>query len=212
LVSLPQNLKSLDEWVVQLYGTMERSNRVRRKLVHQVFDRTYNRLLHTVTLTHLSNGKTDGADYAIHSRLLSSICLDLSIGFSRQKTAYVRNLAESLLDGRLRLDDIHNSDDETARLELLKIKGIGHWTIDIYLLMALGRPDIWPVGDLALAIALQRVKRLQMRPRPVEMEQIAISWRPWRAVAARLLWHYYLSNQFPRTTRTKTTPMITSKA
>jgi len=135
-----------------------------------------------------------------------------SIGFSRQKTAYVRNLAESILDGRLRLDDIHNSDDDTARLELLKLKGIGHWTIDIYLLMALGRPDIWPVGDLALAIALQRVKRLQMRPRPIEMEQFAISWRPWRAVAARLLWHYYLSNQFPRTTRTKTKPLITSKS
>jgi DNA-3-methyladenine glycosylase II len=75
----------------------------------------------------------------------------------------------------------------------MKIKGIGPWTADIYLLMALLRPDIWPAGDLALATAVQKLKGLAVRPGVEELEQIAQPWRPWRAVAARLLWHYYLS-------------------
>jgi DNA-3-methyladenine glycosylase II len=84
-------------------------------------------------------------------------------------------------------------DDASARAALLKIKGIGLWTADIYLLMALLRPDIWPVGDLALASALQEVKGLAARPDVEEMECIAAPWQPWRAVAARLLWLHYLS-------------------
>jgi DNA-3-methyladenine glycosylase II len=75
----------------------------------------------------------------------------------------------------------------------MKVKGIGPWTADIYLLMALRRPDTWPVGDLALAVAVQRVNRLSARPTPERLEQLGQAWRPWRAVAARLLWHYYLS-------------------
>ena len=76
----------------------------------------------------------------------------------------------------------------------MAIKGIGPWTADIYLLMVLLRPDAWPSGDLALANAAQRVKRLASRPTPDELDALSETWRPWRAVAVRLLWHYYLSN------------------
>jgi DNA-3-methyladenine glycosylase II len=77
----------------------------------------------------------------------------------------------------------------------MNIKGIGSWTADIYLLMALGRPDIWPKGDLALIAALQRVKGWQRRPTPEEVKIMSDEWQPWRAVAARLLWHFYLSER-----------------
>src|ERR1051325_431909 len=117
-----------------------------------------------------------------------------SVGFSRQKTAYGRNLARSILEGRLDIEALGSMDDAAARSELIKIKGIGHWTADIYLLMALRRPDISPSGDLALAVAVQRVKGLESRPGPQELEALGAAWQPWRAVAARLLWHYYLTS------------------
>ena len=116
-----------------------------------------------------------------------------SIGFSRQKTAYCRNLARAILEGFLDLDALGARDERAIRSELLKIKGIGHWTIDIYLLMALGRTDIWPSGDLALAVSIQKVKKLASRPSQPEVSTIGEAWRPWRSVAAFLLWHYYLS-------------------
>lgn len=96
------------------------------------------------------------------------------------------------MDGELDLEALIELDDEEVKAELLKVKGIGAWTADIYLLMALRRPDAWPAKDLALMIALQEVKRLSSRPTPAELEVIAERWRPHRAVAARLLWHYYL--------------------
>jgi DNA-3-methyladenine glycosylase II len=116
------------------------------------------------------------------------------IGFSRQKTKYGRELAGAILDGYLNLVELETLDDEAVRSELMVVKGIGPWTADIYLLMALRRPDAWPSGDLALANAAQRVKRLASRPTPDELDALGANWRPWRAVAARLLWHYYLSN------------------
>ena len=115
-------------------------------------------------------------------------------GFSRQKTRYCRLLAEAITTRSLRLEGLEGMDDEKARAELLKITGIGRWTADIYLLMALRRPDVWPVGDLALAIAVQRVKRLGSRPSSSELEVLSHKWKPWRAVAARVFWHYYLSS------------------
>jgi len=118
-----------------------------------------------------------------------------AIGFSRQKTAYGRDLALAIIEGRLDLDALEVMDDATARSELIKIKGIGLWTADIYLLMALRRPDIWPRGDLALAVAVQQVKRLPACPTSDELDELGAAWRPWRAVAARLLWHHYLSHQ-----------------
>jgi DNA-3-methyladenine glycosylase II len=117
------------------------------------------------------------------------------IGFSRQKTLYTRLLAESLVKHHLDLDDLHDLPDDTARKFLVALKGIGAWTADIYLLSALRRPDIWPIGDLALATAVQEVKRLRARPSPERLEKLSQPWRPYRAVAARLFWHAYLSKR-----------------
>jgi DNA-3-methyladenine glycosylase II len=117
------------------------------------------------------------------------------IGFSRQKTRYGRELATAILEGELDLAGLSLLDDGAARARLMAIKGIGPWTADIYLLMAMLRPDTWPAGDLALAVAVQEVKGLPLRPGPEELERISAPWRPWRAVAARLLWHFYLSQR-----------------
>jgi DNA-3-methyladenine glycosylase II len=117
-----------------------------------------------------------------------------TIGFSRQKTRYGRELALALAEGRLNLRRLARQEDAAARASLTVIKGIGPWTAEIYLLMVLRRPDAWPTGDLALAIAAQRVKRLGGRPGPEELAALGEAWRPWRAVAARILWHDYLSD------------------
>ncbi len=117
------------------------------------------------------------------------------IGFSRQKTLYTRLLADSLDRRYLDLRDLQGLHDDVARKMLVALKGIGRWTADIYLLSALRRPDIWPVGDLALATAVQEVKRLRKRPGPEHLEKISQPWRPYRAVAARLFWHHYLSKR-----------------
>jgi len=116
----------------------------------------------------------------------------LRIGFSRQKTLYTRLLAESLARRHFDLRYLHDLHDDSARKMLIAFKGIGRWTADIYLLSALRRPDIWPTGDLALATAVQEVKRLRKRPSPEKLEALSAPWRPWRAVAARLFWHAYL--------------------
>ena len=121
-------------------------------------------------------------------------------GFSRQKIAYVRDLAWHILDGRLDLPALALMDDDAVRAELVRVKGIGHWTSDIYLLMALRRPDAWPSLDLALAVAAQEIKRLPGRPTRDELEELAAAWRPWRAVAARVLWRHYLSRREARPT------------
>ncbi len=116
-----------------------------------------------------------------------------TIGFSRQKAIYGRLLAESIITGQLDLDILNTMSDEDVRSVLKQLKGIGDWTVDIYLLMALRRPDALPKGDLGLILAIQKVKKLAQRPTPQEIEIIAENWRPWRAVATRLLWHYYLN-------------------
>jgi DNA-3-methyladenine glycosylase II len=116
-------------------------------------------------------------------------------GLTRQKTRYLLGLSEGVLDGRLDLDALALADDQTARQQLLGFAGIGPWTADIYLLMALGRPDIWPVGDLALATAMRRAKRRASVPRSEEQLGMAEMWRPLRAVAARILWHSYLAGE-----------------
>jgi DNA-3-methyladenine glycosylase II len=117
------------------------------------------------------------------------------VGFSRQKTAYARHLASAIVERRFRPAALEGLSDAKARAALIGLKGIGPWSADIYLLMALRRPDVWPKGDLALAVAAQAVKRLASRPTPDELDNLAAPWRPWRAVAARLLWHHYLSSR-----------------
>jgi DNA-3-methyladenine glycosylase II len=116
-------------------------------------------------------------------------------GFSRQKMGYCRGLANEILAGNLDLDGFYEKDDAVVRDNLLQIKGIGIWTADIYLLMALRRPDVWPVGDLALAAAIKELRGYPSRPSHREMEATGEVWRPWRAIAARILWHSYLKNR-----------------
>ena len=119
----------------------------------------------------------------------------LAIGFSRQKARYGRALAEALETGALDLDAVATLDDAAAARELEAIPGIGPWTSTIYLLMVLGRPDVWPSGDIALAAAVGEVIGLDHRPASDEMAAIGERWRPWRSVAARLFWHDYLARR-----------------
>jgi DNA-3-methyladenine glycosylase II len=118
-----------------------------------------------------------------------------AFGFSRQKTATCRRIARAVLDRELDLARLAGQDDATVKSELVKIKGIGPWTADIYLLMALGRPDVFPSGDLAVASAAQDLMALDERPEAGLLDELALQWRPWRSIAARLLWHYYLSSK-----------------
>ncbi len=117
------------------------------------------------------------------------------IGFSRQKTRYSRILAEAVIREELALSSLHEFSDSEVQKALTALTGIGPWTADVYLLMCLRRPDIWPGGDLAIQVAVQEVKGLAKRPTAAETLPLAEAWRPWRAVAARILWHYYLSGR-----------------
>ena len=121
-----------------------------------------------------------------------------AIGFSRQKTMYAQSLAQAMCERRFRPGALCALPDATVRQTLLRFKGVGEWSADIYLLMALRRPDVWPKQDLAIAVAMQAVKRLGARPTPDQVERLGEPWRPWRAIAARLLWHYYLSQRASR--------------
>ena len=122
----------------------------------------------------------------------------IAIGFSGQKGRYCRELAKAVLDGSLDLVGLQTAADDRVRTELVKVTGIGRWTADIYLLMALGRPNILPRGDLALHKAVQDIKGLEAPPTQTIFEELGDSWRPWRSVAARILWNHYLN---PPTTR-----------
>jgi DNA-3-methyladenine glycosylase II len=124
-----------------------------------------------------------------------------TIGFSRQKAAYTRQLAAAIVERRLKLSALPRLSDDEARSTLMQLKGIGRWSADIYLLMALGRADVWPSSDLALAVAAQEIHFLRARPTPTELIELAEPWRPWRAVAARVLWHFYLSRDRRKTSK-----------
>ncbi len=116
-----------------------------------------------------------------------------AVYFSRQKIVYTKELAKAILEKRLRLEEFENFSDEEIRAELVKIKGIGNWTADIYLLMAMLRADVMPKGDLALHVAWQKLKKSEQRPTSEEFLRTAEKWKPFRSVAARLLWHFYLN-------------------
>lgn len=118
-------------------------------------------------------------------------------GFSRQKTAYARHLSEALLEKRIDLDSLASLPDADVKIELIKLKGIGEWTSDIYLLMAMLRPDVMPKGDIALHTAWHKLSG-EERPTSDEFLVIAERWKPYRSVAARLLWHFYLSERRSR--------------
>ena len=118
-------------------------------------------------------------------------------GLTRQKTSYVRHLAEMVASRELRLDRLPKLADEEAVAELVRVKGIGRWSAEVYLLFALGRRDMLPVDDLALMIAAQRMLGLEDRPDRNALLEIGEAWRPWRGAVAHLLWHYYAKTKEP---------------
>jgi DNA-3-methyladenine glycosylase II len=119
----------------------------------------------------------------------------LRIGFSRQKARYVRLLAREVDSGQLDLARLESMEDDEVSERLLALTGIGPWTVSVYLLLVLLRPDVWPATDMALATALAEVKGLDRRPSSAELGAMGEPWRPWRSVAARLFWHDYLSRR-----------------
>jgi DNA-3-methyladenine glycosylase II len=114
------------------------------------------------------------------------------LGLTRQKARYCHGLAERVREGSLDLSAVAAMPDEKGRALLLSIPGLGPWSVDIYYLMALRRPDVWPEGDLALATALREVRHIKDLPTREEQRVLAATWTPWRSVAARLLWAHYL--------------------
>ena len=111
-------------------------------------------------------------------------------GFSRQKQGYARSLCELVVSGELDLSELP-ADDEEAIAELVKIKGIGRWSAEIYLLFAEGRSDIWPAGDLAVQAGLHKILGLPERPDEKRTRELAEPWRPHRGAAAIFTWHCY---------------------
>lgn len=117
------------------------------------------------------------------------------LGVTRQKAAYCHGLAHRVLDGMLDLAAVARASDDGGRRMLLDVPGLGPWSVDIYFLMALRRPDVWPRGDLALAIALRDVKGLRALPSHEQQLELSRAWAPWRSVAARILWAHYLAER-----------------
>ncbi|WP_375428036.1 DNA-3-methyladenine glycosylase family protein [uncultured Sphingomonas sp.] len=111
-------------------------------------------------------------------------------GFSRQKTGYARSLADEVTSGRLDLKRLPEEDEE-AIAALTRVKGIGRWSAEVYLLFAEGRPDIWPAGDLAVQIEVGRILGHDTRPSEKATRALAEPWRPYRGAAAIFTWHHY---------------------
>ena len=118
-----------------------------------------------------------------------------TLGVTRQKSSYIINVANEIYHGNLDLKIFNKLDDEIIKEKLMRIKGIGSWSADIYLLMALRRPDVWPAGDIALEKTIRKIKRLRKNYSSEKLSEVAEKWRPYRSVAARMLWHNYLSNR-----------------
>lgn len=114
-------------------------------------------------------------------------------GLSRQKQGYARSLCELVVAGELTLDALP-ADDEEAIAQLVRIKGIGRWSAEIYLLFAEGRPDIWPAGDLAVQVGVGKLLGLPERPDEKTTRALAEQWRPHRGAAAIFTWHVYNNN------------------
>ena len=114
-------------------------------------------------------------------------------GLTRQKAAYCVHLSQAIVEKRLDLRRLSRMNDADARAMLTGVKGLGLWSADVYLLMAMRRADIWPADDLALAVAMTQIRRTETRLKAAELTEIAEAWRPFRSVAARMLWQYYLA-------------------
>ena len=157
-------------------------------------------LLHVIVAqqvsTHAAKAISDRLEAAMEAptpeAFLALTDADLrTVGFSRQKVIYGRDLAAAFLDGRLSIAKLRRQPDDDAIAAITAIKGLGTWSAEVFLLFNLKRPDIMPAQDLALMVAAQRLKRLQARPSAKELRVIAEQWRPYRSFAARMLWHYY---------------------
>jgi DNA-3-methyladenine glycosylase II len=118
-----------------------------------------------------------------------------SLGVTRQKARYLVGLAARLENGTVSLERVARMPDAAAGAALIQVPGIGPWTAGVYLLMALRRPDVWPPGDLGLHKSMAEMRGLSAVPTSEAAAAYARRWRPWRAVAARLLWHSYLSRR-----------------
>ncbi|MGB0555478.1 MAG: DNA-3-methyladenine glycosylase family protein [Alphaproteobacteria bacterium] len=114
-----------------------------------------------------------------------------AVGFSNRKVEYGKGLAEAILNGTLETQRLAGLDDDDVTKVLTSIRGLGRWSADIYMLFALGRADAWPLDDLAIQVAVKKLKRMRKRPDRKRMEAVAKRWRPYRGVAALFLWHYY---------------------
>ena len=113
------------------------------------------------------------------------------VGFSARKVEYGRGLAQAIVDGTLETERLAGLDDDEVAKTLTGIRGLSQWSADIYMLFALDRADAWPLGDLAIQVAVQKLKRMRKRPNPKRMTSVAKRWRPYRGVVALFLWHYY---------------------
>ncbi|TRX29200.1 DNA-3-methyladenine glycosylase 2 family protein [Flavobacterium franklandianum] len=136
--------------------------------------------------------KTKQPHFNPESLLLFSDDAFRNIGVSRQKTSYIKALSHSIINNHIDLDSLATKSSEQVREELIKIKGIGNWTIDIYLMFSLQAPDIIPLGDIAV---INTIKELLDIHDKQEMENYVSKWSPHKSVATYLLWHYYLSKR-----------------
>lgn len=115
--------------------------------------------------------------------------------FSRQKTIYAKELADAIQSKQLKLRKLSIAAEDTVRYELKKIKGIGDWTVDVYLMHALQRTDLFPLGDIALVNSLKEVKKLHPQLSKEKLLAVAEPWRPYRTIAAMILWHSYIKKR-----------------
>ncbi|HMG66320.1 MAG TPA: hypothetical protein VK588_01495 [Chitinophagaceae bacterium] len=136
-----------------------------------------------------------------HGRITPKKILSLSDSqlkacyFSRQKIIYARCLAEAILTRQIKLKDLSDFEDAEIRDRLKKIKGIGDWTVDVFLLFSLQRTNVFPIGDLAMVKAFKEIKRLSKETKPEELSRLAENWAPYRSIATMLLWHYYIQKK-----------------
>ena len=162
----------------------------------------------TLILTILEQQVSLASAYAAYSRLRDKLgtitpskLLALSDAelracyFSRQKIVYARELANAIQSKRLNLKKLGTADEDEIRIELKKIKGIGDWTVDVYLMHALQRTDLFPLGDIALVNSLKEVKKLHPNVTREEMLKVAEPWRPYRTIASMILWHAYIKRK-----------------
>ena len=136
---------------------------------------------------------TDKIGFVTTSKILGLTDEELrACSFSRQKIVYVRELARAIQSRKLKLKSYHSAQEEEVRTEMKQVKGIGDWTVDVYLMHALQRTDLFPLGDIALVNSLREVKRLEKNSSKEQMLAIAESWRPYRTIASMMLWHAYI--------------------